>query len=493
MIFGFIIFPSQAIAQNKDLVINGDNVSYDKENNLVEAAGSVEVVYKDVKITGNYIVYNTKEDKAWADRGFVLNYGNITIEGDTLAYEVKEKKGTATDVWFAYEGIELRGKKVNLSVEKFILKDASFSSCDIEDKHYRVTAADINFYPEYGWLVAYWGYFWLGPFPVVPMPTYIYDVFAAQRNRKNIPPFPEIGSNDEDGTYINERLAWHIQRELSGAYVITYATKKGLGGGIETDYILDKDSEGNARLYWNGADGPTGGVTHSLFFGEQVEQEPAGPLVFFTLPKRRQYQFDTTVSYHERINYQRISYYPNFVLTTKQRKIFFEEANLDIELMTGLVAEQYNTKLARGGGVFDFYWDFPETDFGDLTPSLGLDSRYYSSGAKWTRTTGGLDIEKSFGNNVKLGFGYLHHFLIEGASPFNFEMYRFNPADRFTSDLSFMVGETGAGISASYFLDTWQPEDIDYSLLFGMHCYDLLVKYRSLRKEFELGFSLVGG
>ncbi|MBU0672634.1 MAG: hypothetical protein KJ732_06375, partial [Candidatus Margulisbacteria bacterium] len=392
-----------------------------------------------------------------------------------------------------YQGIDLTGKKVDLSLDEFKLKDASFTSCDLEYSHYRVTASDIIFYPKYGWLVAYWGYFWLGPFPLVPMPTYIYDMMASEKARKNIPPFPEIGSNDEDGTFVNERLAWHIQRELSGAYSITYATKKGLGGGIEADYIFDKDSLGNARFYWNGVDGPTGGVTHSLFFGSEVEDDFGSAFSFLALPKQRQYQFDSTLAYHERINYQRISFYPNLVLKSRGGKILREEANLDVELMAGLVAEQYNIRLARGGGKLDFFWDFPETDFGDLTPSLGLDGRYYSNGTRWVKTTGGLGLKKTLPGNVLFGLGYLHHFSVEGASPFNFEMYRFSPADRLTSDLSFVIGETGLGISSSYFLDTWQPEDIDYSLLFKLHCYNLLVKYRSLRKEFELGFSLAGG
>ena len=142
--------------------------------------------------------------------------------------------------------------------------------------------------------------------------------------------------------------------------------------------------------------------------------------------------------------------------------------------------------------MLEFSWDFPETDFGDLTPYLGADSRYYSNGSEWVKTTGRLDLRKTFSSDIVLGLGYLHYFSIDGASPFNYEMYRFSPADRLTSDLFFVLGETGLGLSASYYLDTWQPEDIDYSLLFKMHCYNLQVKYRSIRKEFELGFSLGG-
>ncbi|MBN2057634.1 MAG: LPS-assembly protein LptD [Candidatus Saganbacteria bacterium] len=473
-----------------EITINADNVIFDRENERVQAAGSVEVKYRGVTITGNSIVYNTKLSRAWADNGFVLTYGDVTIEGRTLDYNVKTRSGTATDIDFEYQGIEMTGKRVELSLERFKLRDASFSTCNIEPPHYRVTASEIIFYPEHGWLVAYWGYFWLGPLPVVPMPTYIYDMLAAERDRRNIPPFPEFGSNDEDGTYLNERLAWHVQRELSGSYSITYATKKGLGAGIEADYIFDGDSRGNARLYYNGVDGPFGGVTHSLFFGKEIETEDKGAFAFVQLPKRKQLQLDTTLAYHERINYQRISYYPDFNFKARKLELGRDELELDLDLMAGLVAEQYNIRLARGGGQAELSWDLPESAWGDLTPALGVDGRYYSNGQSWEKTTGALRLDERWAGDVTLSIGYQHYFSINGTSPFNYELYRFRPADKLTSDLGFMVGETGVGISTSYYLDTWDPEDIDYSLLFRMHCYNLMVKYRSLRNEFELGFSL---
>jgi hypothetical protein len=52
------------------------------------------------------------------------------------------------------------------------------------------------------------------------------------------------------------------------------------------------------------------------------------------------------------------------------------------------------------------------------------------------------------------------------------------------------LGDTGVKIAAAYFVDDLSPEDIDCSLFFKLHCYNLVTTYRSLRKEFTLGFSL---
>jgi hypothetical protein len=488
----FCLLPSTYVfAQNQDLIINADNVSFEKERDLVEARGSVEVIYKDVAVYGDHITYNTKTERVEADAGFTLNYEGLSIEGETLDYEIKNKTGKASEVDFEYQGIELGGRNIEFSTEKFRLRNASFSTCDLTEPHYMVTAGEIVFYPKYGWLVAYWSYFWLGRFPIVPMPTYIYDMFAEEREQRNVPPFPEIGSNDEDGVYINERLAWHVSRELFGTYSINYATKKGLGGGAEADYLTTENSRGNVRLYGNFGDGVWGGITHHWFFGRELEEESRIPVAFFALPKRRQYEVEGSLSYRERINYERVSYYPNLVLRSRKGKTFVKEINYDVELNLGRLSEEDNISLTKGGGNFTLYREFPEIVLGTITPSVALDSRFYSNGQKWIKTTGAVNLRKTFAENVYFGLGYLHYFLIDGQSPFNYEMYRFSPSDRLTSDLFFVVGETGVGIYTSYLLDNWQPEDIDYSLFFKLHCYNLIVTYRSIRREFQLGFGLV--
>lgn len=477
-------------AQSQDLIINADNVSFEKEKNLVDARGSVEVIYEDITVYGGHITYNTKTERVFAEGGFTLNYEGISIEGDTLDYEIKNRSGRAEGVDFEYQGIELGGRNIEFTTERFRLKNASFTTCDLEEPHYMVTAGEIVFYPKYGWLVAYWGYFWLGRFPIVPMPTYIYDMFAEQKEQRNVPPFPEIGSNDEDGVYINERLAWHVSRKLFGTYSLNYASKKGIGGGADADYIVTENSRGNVRLYGNFSDGLWGGVTHRWFFGKGIEEESNIPRAFFALPKRRQYEFETTLSYRERINYERVSYYPNLVLRSRKGDTFINGVKYDAELNLGQLSEEDNVSLAKGGGSLTLYRRFPEMALGSLTPKVSLDSRFYSNGTKWVRTTVGIDLRKNFAENTYFGLGYLHYLSVDGQSPFKFEMYRFNSSDRLTSDLFFVIGETGLGFFTSYFLDTWEPEDIDYSLFFKLHCYNLTITYRSMRREFQLGFGL---
>lgn len=491
VIFNLSFLISQsAFAETKDLIINGDHVSYDKENQLVDARINVEILYKDVSIYGDNIQYDAKADLVKAKGGFILNYKDISLEGDTLDYEIKLKEGSATGVGLIYRGLNLKGKKINLHEDSFELHDATFTTCNEKHPHYRVTASDINIYPEYGWLVAYWAYFWFDGVPVVPMPTYIYDLYAEEKARNNVPPFPDIGSNDEDGTYINERLAWHIRRELSGTYSISYLTKKGWGGGLEANYILSDDSQGSARFYSNGSDGISAGLTHKLFFGESRE-DPYRTFSFIHLPKKRQYELETLLSFRERINYERVSFLPGITLRSAGNSLIGEAINYDYDLGTARIFEEDSVTHDRNISKLKLYKPFHDLPVGTLTPYLGADASFYSGGGRWFKGTSGVDIKKSFSKDLYLGLGYLHYLKISGASPFIFENYRFIPQDKLTSDILFKFWGLGLGVSTSYYIDTWQPEDIDYLASIDMHCYNLAVKYRSIRQEFSLGFGLI--
>jgi hypothetical protein len=477
------------MAQIKDMTINADKVSLEKEKHRIEAEGSVEVNYKDILIRGGHMIYNTSEETFVVDKGFNLLYEGLTFEGESLYYELARKTGDALDFKFNYNGISLAGKNLNLQPDKYEIKSVNFTTCNLPDPHYHVTASDLVIYPEYQRMVAYWGFFWLGRFPIVPMPTYIYDLRADEKSRKNVPPFPEIGANSVDGTYINENLAWNLNKNVSGTYTLSYATNKGVGGGAQGDYTLDDRNSGNMRLYGNFTDGLYGGVTHNYSFGGEVGVSEAEKPVLFVFPRRRQFDLETTLSSRERINYQRVSFLPGLVFRSNHGVIVRNEAKYDLALCAGYLIEEGNTQLFRGGGSLKLFGDFQETAIGYITPTLNIDNLYYSSGTRWLNSTIGMDITKKFGDLLVRG-GYIHYLYAYGQSPFIYEMYRFRAADRFLSDLIFSFGETRARISSSYFLDTLSPEDIDYTLFFKLHCYNLDLTYRSLRNEFAIGFSL---
>jgi len=476
-------------AQNNELIINGNSVSFDKVQDLVEAEGSVEVIYKGVKIHGQHVSYSKATQQLSAKGGFTLYAQGITLEGKTLEYKIKEQTGIASEVAIIHPHIFLKGREIKFEPGRFELRSAYFSTCDLGD--YYVTAKEIVFFPQDGWLVAYWGYFWLMNVPVVPMPTYIYDLYAARRARRNLPPFPEVSSNDEDGWYVHERLAWHLRRELSGTYSLTYAQKKGFGLGLEALYILNDNNEGRARAYWNQTDLLYGGITHRLFFGGEIPAQDNFMFPFLKTQRTYQYELETTFSYREKINYQKVSFLPLVVISEKGGQLFGDLLQYNVSAEAGVVSEFANTRQSKYGGRLTLYKDFKD-GYGTLTPNLYLDSMHYSTGEVWSKAIAGISLVKRLSPSFAFGLGYLHYLSNTGSSPFNYEMYKFRAVDRLTADLSYNWGVPAMKIHTSYFTDKWDPEDIDYTLYFIMHCYNLGVTYRSLRNEFQAVFEING-
>jgi len=487
LLFSFLLLPVKA--QLKGLNINAENISFEKEKGKIEAQGSAEVTYQGLFLRGQHLIYYTSAETFHADSGFRFFYEGITLEGEALDYTLVSKEGQASKIYFSYKGMYLGGEKASFNPDHFILRNAYFTTCDQAPPHYRVTALEINLYPKFGWLVAYWGFFWLGNFPLVPLPTYIYDFRAEQRGHENLPPYPEIGSNSEDGNYLIESLTWHLKRELSGTYSLGWAANKGLLLGLKANYLLDDHQDGDFRLAWNPINKLVGGLTHSLHFGE----ESASVESFVKLlPSFHlyHYQLDTTFSYHERINYQRVSYYPKLEWQSKENELWAGKAKMNFSLLAAMVAEENNIKLAEGGGKIKLTGQAKETSLGEFVPALTLDGLFYANGQKWLKPSFEMGLKKSLTPDLALRFNYLHYFFVEGQSPFLFENYRFSPSDQLLAELYLKHGDASGQISASYFLDNWTPEDIDYTLFFKLHCYNLSISYRSLRNEFTMGFSL---
>ncbi|HVN67625.1 MAG TPA: hypothetical protein VMT55_04565, partial [Candidatus Sulfotelmatobacter sp.] len=354
--------------------------------------------------------------------------------------------------------------------------------------HYHVTSTSIILYPKYEWMVSYWGLFFLGDFPVMVMPTYIYDFHA----EKNLPPFPVVGADPDQGNYISESLAWYLNPLFSGTYSIGYAANKGLTGGAQANYLINDQNSGTVTLQGNVKDGPSGGVTHDLVFGNIVNDRSSSAFELFQVPQQRQYELELSLSSREKVNYQQVSQLPEVHLRSRAGRTQFNDLKYDLDLGGGVIEEEGNTRLGFGSGWLRLYDDLPEMPLGLLTPSLLVDLTYYSDGTKWLKPSAAIDLAKVYSQNFQLTLGYQHYLLVRGNTPFLFQQYRFRAADRLSSSLLFKIGQTKGRVAASYFLDNWTPEDIDYTLFFILHCYDLEVTYRSLRGEFLLSFSLGG-
>jgi len=475
-----------------DLSIEAELVAYDKAIHLVEAVGSVEADYQDYSISTEHLFYQTRDKVVSTEANFILRRGLLSIEGRNLRFDVAQGDGQADAVLVEYNGVSIAGRRVDFSKNKVRLQDATFTSCDLEPPHYHVTANEIIFYPDVKWVVSNWGFFWFGSWPIIPVPTYVYDLSAEKRERRNAPPVPDFGSNADDGTYVSERISWHATESWNDRVTFSYFQNKGIGVGIDGNYYLNENQDGNVRLFWNRVNQFYGGVTHHTALGMELSAADQDLYGVFFIPEGRAFDLTAELSYNERINYQRVSYYPRLTLTSKRIPWLSKNLKWDIKVEGGGVAE-----LASGcdfgfaSGALGTYYDIPLPNQAFLTPAIKFDHRWYGDGERWIQATTNLAYRQSVNDNFGFVLAHNHYLYNIGVSPLNFENYNLIPQDTFDTKWLFKAGINQIGINTSHYLPSWNPHDIDYIFALGFHCYDIIFTYRVMRSELTFGFNLV--
>ncbi|HTY12561.1 MAG TPA: hypothetical protein VMD02_00070 [Candidatus Omnitrophota bacterium] len=478
-----ILMMGIALAQEKELVINATSLSYDRDGSRVEARGSVEAEYRDSKMTGEHMVYFSASREAVLDSGFQLAFNSLTFTGRTLNLDLSRETGTATGVSMEYERARINGGQVSFSHQLVKLKNADFSTCGLNPPHYHITASEIDLYQKQAWLVAYWGLFWLGPVPSLPIPVYVYDFKAEQKGKKNVMPYPEAGVNDDDGFWIKETMSWHLQPDLNGNYDISYAARKGVGGGFSLQYQIDEDRESDAGISLNGGEAPSGLLEYRRSFGREIREKHD----LLLLPEEiyKQFYVDLKLTRRERINYERVSKTPEIVLGMRRTNLL--DGWLEWSATSGSVAEESSGKnLARTN--VSATASYPIND--GLSAGLDCDATLYGNLTDWAKLMGRLDYANNLGDAVAYDLGYSHYLINHGQGAFNYELYRFNASDK----IGLSVYNTSfAGryvFSCSYTLPDLAPQDIDYTAGLTVHCFNVDLTYRAMRGEFVLGFSL---
>jgi LPS-assembly protein len=470
-------------AQGKDLIINAAALSYDKEKGVVEATGSVEAVYQKIKITGDHLIYRTASREVYLDSGFDFKYDDLNFSGKTLKYNLSAEAGSATMVAMKYENANIYGGEVKFNREEIKLKNSGFEKCGLTPPHYHLSAAEIDLFQKQGWLVAYWGIFWLGSFPSIPIPVYVYDFRAEQKGRKNVMPYPEIGTNNEDGLWIRETMSWHSRPDLYGNYSVNYAGRKGIGVGFNVNYIMSEDRESEGDIFLSMAEGPRGGLEYRQNFGKEINENST--LTGLSFNPYKQFEFDARLWVRERINYERVSLLPDLSLI--MRKAQFSGGWVEGSVSIGNVAEESSNVFLIRENIYANY-SYPLTE--NITPGLAADASLYGSIAHWFKLQGIIDYSKKLNENLESQIEYSHYFENRGQSPFNYERYRFNSRDKIGLQLLSKLLGGRFIFNCSYILPALEPLDIDYTIGKTLHCFNIDLTYRAMRQEFTLGFSL---
>ena len=476
--------------------ISADNITYSEDGASMEAYGSVEVVSSDTSIDANHVVCYIKDKRVVADGGFSMILTNgFLMSGEAVDYSFITRKGETRKVKIRMRNNVIGGELARFDDEKVELQDASFNTCGLEPPHYHVSSATTTLYPEDGWVLGYWGYLWLGNFPLLPVPIYLYDISSSVSGQKadatSVVSFPQVGSNDQDGFYVLYKIPWIANKKLNGSVTLLNTAKGGFGGGVEANYAYSEVDDSNYRIFYDPRYNTFGGLTNTYRFGPKLGQTTQSIYTFLHIKQQLAYEFVTNISYKERINYERVTMFPDLTLRVNPIPAFFEHFTIGGEVSYGHITEESSgSNYDRGRIITNSGFDFP-TDYANVHIGFGYNQSWYSQVLNWTRWTYDTRFSRDLGYGLD-GYVYnLHYLDYNGNSPFNYELYLTAPSDEFGFGLGYNFGWNRLTVDYSYYVPSWDVRDLQYGLSIGFHCYTIDLKYSTSMKALTFGVGLI--
>jgi len=125
------------------------------------------------------------------------------------------------------------------------ISGGSFTTCELEEPHYRIVAKEMIIYPK-DKIIARNISWYEGKIKIVTLPYFL--IFLDRKTQQPI--LPKIGKNSADGWFVKTNFNYYIDEKSYGTLYIDWLEKKGIGTGVEhTLEIGGANNSGETSLY----------------------------------------------------------------------------------------------------------------------------------------------------------------------------------------------------------------------------------------------------
>ncbi len=268
---------AEAKSKLKPVTVDGDEVTFNREKQMVEAKGNVVIKYEDVVLTCDKVSYNATTNVALAE-------GNVTIRrtkggvvtADYVKYNFNDKTAQIENIHISSPpiyGAAQEGYKV--SENEYIIEKGYVTTCDLKKPHYRLVSKRITVYPGVK-VVAKNVVMKVGNTPVFYIPY-----FSQSLKDRSFPVEVIPGKNSDWGYHMLTRLRYNFNEKNRGKIYLDWYEKRGFGSGLAHKFDFGKGGEGTLDYYH---------INDNLYDENKVNKYPPGD------------RYKAEVSYHNQIS-----------------------------------------------------------------------------------------------------------------------------------------------------------------------------------------------
>ncbi|MDD5645107.1 MAG: LPS assembly protein LptD [bacterium] len=217
------------------VTVDGNNVSYDRNMQVLSASGNVVVEYMDMRLTADTIKLQVEKKEISASGNVRLYRAGNIYQADNIVYNFET--GTADimrckyNVPPIYGSVERVGK---IDDKVFVADNASVTTSDFDEPEYRIEGKYIEIYLG-DRVVVKDAVVYMGKVPVFYWPYY-------SRSLEDDKPkfFVVPGHDSEWGTFVLTGVNWKLDKNIKGTSRIDYRSRRGIAWGTDIKYKQDR-------------------------------------------------------------------------------------------------------------------------------------------------------------------------------------------------------------------------------------------------------------
>jgi lipopolysaccharide assembly outer membrane protein LptD (OstA) len=228
--------------------LNADEVSYDRERDLYEAAGNVRVVQEGGRtLTADWLAFNRTTQVGIATGHVRIVDRQDVVVADFAAVDLRSLVALAQNASLDTPGpgFQVRGERVQRKgVNTYSIENATFTTCRCEPGSGRTPwqietgSADVQ---VGGYAVARDLWFRAFGVPVLYVPWLIYPVKTERQTGFLL---PSVGSSSRGGTEIQTPFFVELGPSAGAVIRPTYFSDRGLKGSAELEYVFGEQGQG---------------------------------------------------------------------------------------------------------------------------------------------------------------------------------------------------------------------------------------------------------
>ncbi len=229
--------------------IEADNLIYEKDAELYEAHGKVEVTRGNFSLRADHAQLHmaTKELVAWGN--VLVREGEDVVECERLEVNLDTQSGKIyqAKLFLKDQNFHIIGREAEkLGENRYRIRDGSFTTCDAERPPWKFTMKQLDVTLG-GYGIAKEPVFYLEDIPALYLPV---GIFPLKKERQTGFLLPRVGYSKTYGPEMKNAFFWAISKDMDSTLYFDSLGKRGFKEGLEYRYAFTKETNGRANFYF---------------------------------------------------------------------------------------------------------------------------------------------------------------------------------------------------------------------------------------------------